>query len=105
MNWKVKFSTKANTELLNAIIWYDEQSLGLGKKFEIEIINQILLIESNPFLFAIKKKQFRTALLNNFPYLIVFYILKTEKEVLITSIFHTSKNPTKKFKTENKLHP
>jgi acetone carboxylase gamma subunit len=96
--WKSRFSESGLHELYDAVDWYDEQSLGLGDKFLVAVNEMKLVIETSPFLFAAKERNYRAALLNDFPYLIIYLVDEVESELLITSIFHTSRNPKKKFK-------
>jgi hypothetical protein len=76
-------------------LWYDKQSLGFGSRF-IEMFEQELeLIERYPERYPMRKGNFREALVNIFPYIIVYSFFETEEIVAVHSIFHTSRYPGK----------
>jgi toxin ParE1/3/4 len=77
--------------------WYEKRQAGLGDLFLFEIESCYDRIESSPMLYAKIKKNFRQIILRTFPYVIVFEILKDD--VVIYAVFHTSRNPKRKFKT------
>jgi toxin ParE1/3/4 len=77
--------------------WYEKRQVGLGDSFLLEIDNCYDRIESSPMQYAKIKKNFRQIILRTFPYVIVFEILK--EDVVIYAVFHTNRNPKRKFKT------
>lgn len=85
---------------MEAYEWYNEQQEGLGDLFLDELENYYNRLEELPLVYSKIKKNFRQTL-HKFPYVIVFEIIK--KEVVIYSIVHTSRTPTKKFKKKNFL--
>jgi len=76
--------------------WYEEQQPGLGDLFLIELDSCYDKLETFPLVYAKIKKNFRQIILKTFPYVVVFEIFKDE--VVIYAVFHTSRNPGKKFK-------
>ena len=76
--------------------WYEEQQAGLGDLFLKELDGSFGRAEKLPLAYAKIKKNFRQILLTNFPYVIVFELFKND--VVVYTVFHTSKNPRKKFK-------
>ncbi|HVD99646.1 MAG TPA: type II toxin-antitoxin system RelE/ParE family toxin [Cytophagaceae bacterium] len=92
------FNESASLELEEAIHWYDNKVKGLGEQFLKEIQRSLNSVEKNPELFAKKKRDYRVAHVRKFPFVLV-YKIDTEKElVVVLSIFHTKRNPAKKFK-------
>jgi hypothetical protein len=84
----------AITDLQEAYDWYEEQSLGLGERFIREVDDYLLLINKNPFQFAVQfSEKYRFALLKRFPFRIVYRIDERKKCVYVISVFHTSRNP------------
>ena len=67
MSFTIQFSIKARTELAEAATWYEERQYGLGQRFEDEVFKKIDLIEANPLHYQ-KRKKFREALVDAFPY-------------------------------------
>ncbi|MGZ3874174.1 MAG: type II toxin-antitoxin system RelE/ParE family toxin [Mucilaginibacter sp.] len=76
--------------------WYEEQQEGLGGLFLQELDNCFSKAEKFPLGYARIRKNFRQIILANFPYVIVFEVLKDD--VVVYAVFHTSRNPRKKFK-------
>jgi hypothetical protein len=76
--------------------WYEEHQEGLGDSFLLELERCYDKIESLPALYAKINKNFRQIILRTFPYVVVFEILKND--VVVYAVFHTSRNPRKKFK-------
>ena len=98
MDFDVKISSKAYKEYYNAYEWYEKKLAGLGDRFEDSLARQIGFISRNPLIYASKKLDTREAKIEDFPYLVVYKIIRAEKVILITSIFHTSRSPRKKYK-------
>ena len=92
--FKIELLSQAEDELSDAYDWYEKQRTTLGDKFYIEISHYLNLIEHNPYQFPIKYvEELRSASLNKFPYLIIYWIDEINLVVFVNSIFHTSRNP------------
>jgi plasmid stabilization system protein ParE len=76
--------------------WYEEQLESLGNAFLNEVDRCYDKLELRPLLYAKIKRNFRQIILNTFPYVIVFEVFKND--VIVYAVFHTSRNPRKKFK-------
>ena len=98
MKFSVKFQSKAEQEYLNAFYWYDEQEVGLGNRFETAIEKQLLRIAENPESYPLKKYDCRESKTETFPYIIVYKFYPSKKLILVISIFHTSRKPSKKYR-------
>ncbi len=90
-------SGKAQKEVAVSWEWYEERSDGLGDKFLAEVITRLKDIENNPDRFPSRHKRYREALLLTFPFLIIYKINARKKLVRVVSVFHTSRNPKKKY--------
>ena len=77
-------------------MYYNEQVLGLGYEFEEEIVVLLELIKENPLLFQVKFAHIHEAVVKRFPFVINYEI--SEKQVIVSAIFHVKQNPTKKRK-------
>ncbi len=62
-----------------------------------EIYNRIKDLERHPERYPERKQFFREAKIKTFPYLVIYRIDEEEKVILISSIFHTSRNPETKY--------
>jgi plasmid stabilization system protein ParE len=87
---------KAQKEILRAWEWYEDKETGLGDNFKQEVAKKINLILKSPLHYPLKGK-FRETQIDVFPFLIVYKILKSMDEIIIVSVFHTSRHPKKKY--------
>lgn len=91
---RLRLTEKAQTEYIDAFLYYENKQEGLGARFEKEVDELITLIQEAPLLFSKKYKSFREPLLKNFPYLVVFEII--EEVIVVHSFFHAKQNHKKK---------
>jgi hypothetical protein len=80
----------------DAYHWYKEQQLGLGELFLHELESCYDKLEVWPAAYTTIKKDFRHIVLRTFPYVVVFKLIKDD--VVVYAVFHTSRNPKKKFR-------
>ena len=90
-------SGRAQKEVAVSWEWYEERSIGLGDRFLAEIVARIREIENNPDRFPTRHKYYKEAPISTFPFLIIYRINTRKKSVRIVSVFHTSRNPKKKY--------
>lgn len=95
-NYSIIYLKKAKKELIDAWNWYEDKQIGLGDKFIKEAFQHISIIEINPTSFPSYYKPYRQLPFSIFPYLIIFKVVKSR--IIIVSIFHTSRNPSRKIK-------
>jgi plasmid stabilization system protein ParE len=93
MGFSLKINSSAQLDLKSAIDWYESKQFGLGKRFLNDFENTLIRIQSNPYIFQLENNS-RNALLDIFPYLVIFEI--DYQEIIILAIFNTHQNPTKK---------
>lgn len=98
MAFSIKFQSKAEKEYLDAFDWYEEQQEGLGKRFESSIEKQLLRVIASPENYPIKGYNCRESKTEFFPYLIVYKFYPSRKLILVVSIFHTSRKPSRKYR-------
>lgn len=98
MNFVVEFDIRAETEYSKAIEWYEDQQPGLGSRFEESVQKLIRYIGDTPLIFPNKKYDTREGKIEDFPYLVVYKIFPAKNLIYITSIFHTSRNPKRKYR-------
>ena len=80
-------------DIKEAAHWYNEQQSGLGNQFTAQVRKKVKYICENPQAIAIRYDLTRTALIDIFPYMIHFIINESEKQVVISGVFNTSRNP------------
>ncbi|HKL35829.1 MAG TPA: type II toxin-antitoxin system RelE/ParE family toxin [Salegentibacter sp.] len=93
MGFSLKIDTSAFNDLQNAIEWYEAKQLGLGKRFLVDFESTLNRIQRNPYIFKLENS-YRNALLDVFPYLIIYEL--NSNEIIILGVFNTHQNPTKK---------
>ncbi len=98
MAYSFIINEEAIDELKEAFLWYEEQQSGLGKEFRTEVYNKLSKVCNNPFHYKIPSKKFHEALIKRFPFLIVYFVDEKNELIIVTAIFHTSRNPKSKFK-------
>jgi plasmid stabilization system protein ParE len=90
------FHLDAEKEFHEAIVHYESESEGLGIRFSYEILRVLRLVSQNPLICQITNRRYREAVVETFPYIIVYRI--DDDVIFISSIFHTSRNPKKKYR-------
>jgi len=70
----------------------------LGDEFKLSVNDALQKLKEKPQFFGFCKRPFREVSVNKFPYTIVFEISDTETIVFISAIYHTSRNPKKKYR-------
>lgn len=96
MEYKVELSFRARQELMEAWKWYESKQQGLGNRFETEVYNSIEAIQQYPLRFPEKIQFYREKHIRVFPYLIIYRVIDENNIILISSIFHTRRNPETK---------
>ena len=86
---------KAQQEILAAWEYYEDKQTGLGDRFKDEVAKKAKAVAQNPLHYPLKGK-YREALVDVFPFLIVFKFDKEAEMIFIVSVFHTSRHPKKK---------
>lgn len=98
MSYRIIFHPEADKEYRESFLWYETNEKNLGYKFEIAVEEKINVIANYPERFPKRKGNYREALINHFPYINVYRVNKRLKQIYISSLFHTSRNPIKKFR-------
>ena len=95
MVFKITILPLAQKEIDESIEFYESRSKGLGKQFLIYLKAYLKVLSTNPELFEIKKQpSYRELTLVKFPFVIIYEII--QNEVIIHSVFHTSRNSQRK---------
>jgi len=78
-------------------LWYEQRKEKLGDRFMQGVRNKLVDISKNPEIYPLKNKNYREAILSVFSFVIVFKINHGKKLVKIDSVFHTSRDPKRKY--------
>ena len=98
MSYSVIFHLVAEKEFQEAFLWYEQRLDGLGERFTKAAESSLNQISSTPLLYARKHASFREVKIESFPYVIVYKVYEKKKTVFIVAIYHTSRNPRKKYR-------
>lgn len=82
----ITFLDSAEAEFIETILYYNEQSEGLGYEFAAEVKRTISRIANYPEAWTTLSKRTRRCRTNRFPYGIVYQI--REDKILIVAIMH-----------------
>lgn len=93
--FQVVILEKAFQEIENARDFYENNQINLGTSFTKEVFSILEILESNPLLFPVKFNNMREALVNKFPFVVIFEVLPNN-EIIVLSVFHFRRNPNDK---------
>jgi hypothetical protein len=97
MGSKLVIDPAAQTEIYDAIDWYESQQLGLGEEFYNYLQGYFETLKNRNVNFSIKRKPvYRELPLKRFPYVIIYE--KIKNTVIVYSVFNTHQHPIKKIK-------
>lgn len=100
MNYTIEIRDKAIEETDLSKEYYNEQRSGIGDEFIKETFSTIKYIQQFPLHFHIFNKKYRQAKIDRFPFLVVYEFEEEENNIVVISVFHTSRNPKKKLKNK-----
>lgn len=97
MIFKLRLNARSKKQYNEIIDWYGERSKQAAENFVIELEKTFDKIIYNPFRYHNKYKHFREVLLKRYPYHVIYFIDENKSEVVIFSLYHTARNPKKKY--------
>jgi len=92
LSFEVIILPTALQDVQDAVDYYDEQSIGLGERFEAELNEFLITLDTNPF-FQNRYDVVRCLPLKKFPFMVHFTVDKEKKQVVIQAVLHTSLHP------------
>jgi toxin ParE1/3/4 len=92
MNYRVLISEPASDDILSATQWYEKKRNGLGMEFTLHVEVCLSRIAQNPTQYQALSHNKRGALVNRFPYRIIYII--DGINVVVIAVMHTSRNPS-----------
>jgi len=93
MIYRVVFKAEAETELDEAIAWYDSQTTGAGQKFSREARTILHEAAKDPQRFPFVGPTTQKIKMLDWPYSIYFTLLETPAQLIVVSVFHGARNP------------
>ncbi len=91
MSLPIRLLPEARDEFDAAVDWYEQQQPGLGTAFLDRVRDEFARIAANPQLHSIVYQDVRKAVVQKFPYVVLY---KEEAgEVVVIAVFHTARDP------------
>jgi toxin ParE1/3/4 len=88
---KIEFLQPAQIEFLEAVVFYNNQSEGLGYEYAAEISRTLERIVRYPDAWPKISKRARRCRTNRFPYGLIYQV--RADTILIIAVMHLSRNP------------
>jgi len=88
---RLVFRPEAESELLDARVWYEEQRIGLGRTFAAAVDSAIAAILQNPLAYPRVHGDTRRALVQRFPYAV--YFRPIADEIVVLAVMHGRRLP------------
>jgi plasmid stabilization system protein ParE len=92
MKFAVRKLPPANTDALEAAVWYDEQQPGLGEAFFDELDAATALLALNPLIYCVRFADVRCIRLRRFTDYGIFYLV-VGAEVWVLAVHHGARHP------------
>jgi len=94
MSFRVVIEAEAEQEFIEAVHFYDGRQPGVGQRFARDLRTFFKIICKNPERFRLVSRLTRKARLPKpWPYSVFFVIKPGTSEVIISTIWHDSRNP------------
>jgi plasmid stabilization system protein ParE len=91
MTLRIVFRRAAKSEFEDAAVRYDEQCLGLGDEFAIEIEQAVAKAAAAPERYPVVFGDIRRTVARRFPFSVYFRVRRDSMVVL--AVFHARRNP------------
>ncbi|OGW57836.1 MAG: plasmid stabilization protein [Nitrospirae bacterium RBG_16_43_8] len=88
---KIRFLKPAQSEVDNAVAWYDSQSFGLGTQFLDDLDRAVRRIVSYPLSCPEIEPNLRRCLLSRFPYGLVYGV--DAGTIIVVAVSHLHREP------------
>jgi len=82
---------EAEDDLKAAFSWYEDNRVGLGYDFLLQVDAGLNCISKNPESNPMEYKRTRKHLIKRFPYKIIYLI--EEREIIVLAVIHGKRNP------------
>ena len=88
---KARLIPEAGQDVNEAIAWYDQKSDILGDEFLRSVTKCIQSIERYPEMYQKVYRRMRRALIETFPYQVLYEI--DPQEIVVYAVYHCARNP------------
>lgn len=87
----IRFHPEADTEMVDAAVWYESQQEDLGKRFLTSVQDALNRIELNPGLYPFVEGDVRRCLTKTFPFGVLFRI--RPDIIAVMAVMHLHRDP------------
>ncbi len=87
----VRFLNLANQEVDDAVLWLEEQAVGLSQDFLDELDRAVRLVRTYPLLATQIEPEIRRFLLARFPYSLIYGI--DDDSIVVIAVAHQHRTP------------
>ena len=92
MTFRVIFEAEAESELNEAIAWYDAQTDGVGQRFSREVRETLSVAAKDPKRFPLAGPTTQKIKMFDWPYSIYFTLLEDSAQLIVVAVFHGARN-------------
>jgi plasmid stabilization system protein ParE len=93
MIFRAVIEERAEREFAEAVVFHDEREPGLGQRFARDVLDIFREICRNPERFPRATRLTRKAKVLDWPYSIYYAVKAESAEVIISAVWHGSRNP------------
>ena len=91
MSYTLVVRPEAESDIEEALGWYESQSEGLAADFLQAVEEGLRKIQESPLSYQVVREQIRRARLRRFPYSLMYRV--SEGTVFVLGCFHAKRNP------------
>ena len=88
---KARLTLEAEQDVEEAVAWYDRKSAFLGDDFIRCVNRRIQSVEQYPKMYPIVFRKMRRALVETFPYQVIYEI--DPDEIVVYAVYHCARDP------------
>jgi toxin ParE1/3/4 len=94
MNWRVEFRPEVETDVAEAVAWYEARQSGLGAEFVEEIVRVWEALAGNPQLGCRRHptKNIHWRYPDRFPYRVIYEVNEPEHTVIVAAVLHAARH-------------
>lgn len=102
MAYPLELHEEAHEEYIEAYAWYEKKQKGLGDRFMNSVEKRLRQISEHPEYYSRKQNSnYREVKVESFPYMTVYEFFLRKKLIHIAAIYHSKRNPKRKYRILN----
>ncbi|WP_114749606.1 type II toxin-antitoxin system RelE/ParE family toxin [Pleomorphovibrio marinus] len=93
MSYRIKLLPEARLDIKEIMEWYNEEKLGLGRRFYESLKSRLVYIRKYPLHCQVSYRDVRNILVDSFPYQVHYRIEEPDRLIVVFAVTHTSRDP------------